>query len=105
MLSFSITDISLNILLRWKNGNGIAFPAFQIKYVKIKMNDDGEIKINDDDKIKTNDDVEIKTNDDVEIKINDDEIKINDDEIKTNDDEIKTHKKEQNEIDIYYLIL
>ena len=31
----------LNILLRWKNGNGIAFPAFQIKYIecnKIKPN-------------------------------------------------------------------
>ena len=24
----------LNILLRWKNGNGIAFPAFQIKLIK-----------------------------------------------------------------------
>ena len=25
----------LDILLRWKNGNGIAFPAFQIKSLKI----------------------------------------------------------------------
>ena len=25
------TGIKLNVLLRWKNGNGIAFPAFQIK--------------------------------------------------------------------------
>jgi hypothetical protein len=24
------TGIKLNVLLRWKNGNGIAFPAFQI---------------------------------------------------------------------------
>lgn len=24
----------MNILLRWKNGNGIAFPAFQINYLK-----------------------------------------------------------------------
>lgn len=23
--------LTLNILLRWKNGNGIAYPAFQIK--------------------------------------------------------------------------
>ena len=25
------TGIRLNVLLRWKNGNGIAFPAFQIR--------------------------------------------------------------------------
>ena len=24
------SDINLKILLRWKNGNGIAFPSFQI---------------------------------------------------------------------------
>jgi len=28
------SGIKLNILLRWKNGNGIAFPAFQIKIIK-----------------------------------------------------------------------
>ena len=28
------SGIKLHILLRWKNGNGIAFPAFQIKRVK-----------------------------------------------------------------------
>ena len=28
------TGISLKILLRWKNGNGIAFPAFQISLIK-----------------------------------------------------------------------
>jgi hypothetical protein len=26
----SKTGVKLNVLLRWKNGNGIAFPAFQI---------------------------------------------------------------------------
>lgn len=29
------TGLKLNILLRWKNGNGIAFPAFQIKMIKM----------------------------------------------------------------------
>ena len=26
----SKSGVKLNVLLRWKNGNGIAFPAFQI---------------------------------------------------------------------------
>ncbi len=30
------SGIQLNILLRWKNGNGIAYPAFQIKQQNIK---------------------------------------------------------------------
>lgn len=30
------TNKTINILLRWKNGNGIAFPAFQISLQKIK---------------------------------------------------------------------
>ena len=32
----SKSGIKLNILLRWKNGNGIAFPAFQINEIKTK---------------------------------------------------------------------
>ena len=35
--SFRVNTLSgkkMNILLRWKNGVGIAFPAFQIKYIR-----------------------------------------------------------------------
>jgi len=32
------TNKKINILLRWKNGNGIAFPAFQITFLEKKLN-------------------------------------------------------------------
>jgi hypothetical protein len=81
------TSDILNILIRWKNGNGIAFPAFQIKYTKIKTN--AEIKIKTNAEIKIND-KKIKTNG--EIKINDKKIKMND-EIKINDKKIKMNNE------------
>ena len=48
------SGIKLNILLRWKNGNGIAFPAFQISQKKDtkkqETNNIEEIKIEEEKK-------------------------------------------------------
>jgi hypothetical protein len=35
-IATSISGNEIKILLRWKNGNGIAYPAFQISHVKVK---------------------------------------------------------------------
>ena len=44
-IAYSASGKQIDILLRWKNGNGIAFPAFQISWYYYDIYDNSSLYI------------------------------------------------------------